>query len=96
MKLGLKELDALRSISEQAELGMLDVSVYRDEADVGWLEVRFKPLRRGVASHWISPEKRKVSPLGHVYDEQGELVREGPALGPDGNARRALRTLEPK
>lgn len=91
MRLGLKELDALRWLAEQADLQSLQVSTYRDQADVGWLEVLCKFPQRGTSSHLRSMKKFKVSPLGHVYDETGKVVREGPALGPDGQKRQTTR-----
>jgi hypothetical protein len=93
MKLVRKELDALIWLSEQADLGALNVAVVRDQSDVGWLEVLMKQAKRhsGRSSHLEPLVKFKVSPLGHVYNESGEVVREGPALGPDGQRRTTTR-----
>lgn len=95
MKLGLKELHALEWLSEQADLGLLDVAIVRDQADVGWLEVFMKQQRQqGMPSHRRSMLKYRVSPLGHVYDESGTVVRKGPAVGPDGEQRQTRRTVK--
>lgn len=67
MKLGFKELDAIRWIMEEhnAELGACEVEEWRDAADVGWLIVTIRRTMRGTTRRLT--QEFKVSPLGHVY-----------------------------
>lgn len=72
MKLGYKEIDAIRWIMEEhnADLGVCEVEPFRDNADVGWLLVTIHRTLRGTSR--TLPVEFRVSPLGHVYKRKGD------------------------
>lgn len=72
-----KELEALLEVVEKAELGMVEIEEYR-ENDIGWLRATIRPSQGpGNHSHGVVPRVYKISPLGHVYDAKGNVVRDG-------------------
>lgn len=82
MLLSLKEIDALRWIAEDADLGAIEVTEWRDGGDVGWLYVGYRRSMRGTTRQTLCG--RYVSPLGHVYGvtpmltpDLDEVLREG-------------------
>jgi hypothetical protein len=73
----LKALQALAWVAEMDRYTSVRVRSYRDDADVGWIAATIYPPARG--NFYGRPPVRvyKVSPLGHVYDPDGVVVRDG-------------------
>lgn len=62
-----KELRALQYLSNQSELGAVQISHFVDGRDCGWIKAMVNPKLKGGGR---PPEATffKISPLGHIYN----------------------------